>query len=743
MVFPDTRPRTDAYSILDSTFHLDNTELEHKNEDLQEIIKSLDKRKKPPVHVPESVDTLTSGLNNFSFKGPPQVPQSTIAVIHGVERQPGQPSQNIVTDNGETVRGNRGEGQLEVESQTASVPPSGQEGSNAGSQSTAQDENQLHHYLNYIVDDVNINNADPTVVPYQAVVPYQPGYETQIDEIRVAIETHELESQALNTRLPNFEKILESSSGLSDDYDDIDEDNKDEPEAPFDFKSGHEKIVGKYLSPLPQDGIDPMIGATRIPLTVHSTESPDTESTLQEETRLSPTSKSSESKTPNTDSSKLSDMDNRLPSGDDLFKSGPGDDLEILQGIQNLSVTPRISGPAVNTTESPVTGDERALFGNGSSRNKKIHDGETTQQPVFPPMCSPSRNVDLLYSALGVAADRHFYSPQPNTVQNPLHTTASDYGLSTMNRNSNANPFHPKPQGNIGNPTNRLIGTPTKNNVPKESEIPHYGLQYNNPPLTISETPVAAPNRSPQPQYPYSDSRQRKFVQPENPGTEGPPANFILGSQSGTSSSGSLSMSPVPQAQGTNNPHLQSGRETQLSTAVPHTHLGRTSEMLSSTQSFATSTPVSIPRKGKEEKDAMNEMLKSFKATLVEKNPRQGDQSSQAPSSSSSPHQPLRLHLNVSSSQQPAETVPHVQSAPTLQRTPSYPTDHHRLSGAPHSATPPRGTTQWPTEGPGSASASTSTRSQFEEQEQAFGKLKLSVVQILHQITSFSRIKYA
>lgn len=157
--------------------------------------------------------------------------------------------------------------------------------------------------------------------------------------------------------------------------------------------------------------------------------------------------------------------------------------------------------------------------------------------------------------------------------------------------------------------------------------------------------------------------------------------------------------------------------------------------MSSLANSFATSTPVSIPKKGKQEKDAMNEMLKSFKVTQVESNPRQVDQSSQPPSSGSSPLQQSRqtLRLDVTGPRQPTETVLHVQSAPTLQRTPSYPADHHRVSGVPHSATPPKGTTQWPTEGPGSASASTSTsRSQFEEQEQAFAELERDISQHSH-----------
>lgn len=106
---------------------------------------------------------------------------------------------------------------------------------------------------------------------------------------------------------------------------------------------------------------------------------------------------------------------------------------------------------------------------------------------------------------------------------------------------------------------------------------------------------------------------------------------------------------------------------------------------------------------------------------------------------STSPRLPRqRLHLDMNPKGPTVGPVHHVQSAPSLERRTSYPSDHHRVLHHPLSATAGRGGNRWPSSSPGSGSESTSAKSQFERQAEALEELQRELETSSHHSQSHS-----
>ena len=858
-LFYDTGPpqRNDAYSILDSTFHIDTTELEDKNSDLQEIIKHLEKNR------PHADGSFAGDINRM-VSGVPK-----ISVAKGLNRPP-VPSQrqNDVTV-GMAVMWPEGQEQLPSATATGLGGSQGnpnttgiQRSSEASSETS--DENPLRHYMNFIRDDV----LNTPALNQENVVPYHPEMEeVENNEPQFKDSLYDqLDNHALYARLPDFEKLMGSSSDPTGNDDDDDASGEDEPEAPFDFKKQFEEVKKKYLTPTEEKERNPLIPT--LPLVIESL------FTTSQETR--PTYSLTDSVTSNEgtnvsgmvsteihagDSQGIvnvfnagntelvenqhlgEDLDteqaeasvastvemipasegNRFPSGDELFKSGdelfksgPGD-VELVGAMDRMSIAANTS---VAATESEVVvatiltpslnspglrGDED-LFGPFSLKEDDANKLDV-QQPVFPPICSPSRNAETTLRQQVIGEARYHHQSlfagtteqkstwsSSNTNNNAKQTSALMQPPTLNHTRLNLQPvsYDTRGQYNMGLQMPSTAMQPKyqaspgqyqpMTNPPYQLPFPYSfaGQPTRNPPmdpfsLPVSQSSPSLPKRaSSNPDehktptnYPRNDARNPKNKlerrPSENPGVENPRSKFIVGSASSTSSSGEINPSPVFPPLNSGSPEFGVGvRDASLGSSVTSTQLKNTespqlstvglplqstampqasvsseapftlynrniSSANSAITSYNTSTPIITQRKGKQEKDAMNEMLKSYKSTH---GPIEEDQMvqltpPQQSTPSTSPRLPRqRLHLDMNPQGPTVGTVHHARSAPTLERRTSYPSDHHRVSRHPQSATPPRGGNRWPSSSPGSGSESTSAKSQFERQAEALGKYR-------------------
>ena len=461
-------------------------------------------------------------------------------------------------------------------------------------------------------------------------------------------------------------------------------------------------------------------------------------------------------------------------SGDELFKSGS----EMTQAMESLTL-------AVDKSSTPV-GEEKA----GTSDSHIVN----VNFPI-PPMCAPSRGDETILRAQ-TADVRITYPKNSNEPTAMIHRPfASTLDIRLQRWNTNTNAGFPADQSTFIaglSPVSRTLPSSTarqlsptaedisRNILKQESDLikvrPTYPSFYAKPSamdtLTGNFRQANPPNQSQQQNNPYSLQTERAsqgIIQNLSPYS-------VSSSSSGQGSSTPTMRSPArstrldyPSPDSSHSEHENLYRD--YSASEPHStatafHLGSESTSSSSgreesyklhghgltnrnsassdasvrqfevsddvTRSFQTSTPIRKPVKAKRQKDAMNEMLKSYKAQQGITSGHGSDvlnpiSDSPDPSAHSSPQEQRRpLHLDVSGNVAPSQRgsqVPHVQSAPVIGQ-PSFYGDHHRVSKVPKSATPPKEIKRWPSKSPSSASASASpsTRSQFDQQDLAFGE---------------------
>ena len=825
MYYTGPSQRNDAYSILDSTFHIDNTELEDKNSDLQEIIRHLE-RKRPHAEAPvtQDVNRIPSGVQRVSVEGlntpaaisqvPPQGPNDvTVGMVV------------LVPDDQDQLPG---ASMMRTSRPHRNFSTAGKQESSEASQEISE-EDRLHHYVNFMRDDIT-----PALNPDNIVAPYHPSLELENNDdplFRYSIYD-QLESHAFNDLLPNFPEIMGSSSGPTGN-DEEDDSAEDEPEAPFDFNKHIEEVKMKYLTPTEEKERNPLIptlplviesvittslgtGTTysltdsftsneganvsgTISTEIHASNSRDTENVYNTANSEHDSNQYLQGGSKHANASSVSNTDEmtvtegeQYPSGDDLFKSGPGD-LELVTAMERMSVTASATDAApetevVNTNvpapslTSPV-GDED-LFGSFSMKQDDAGKIDVLQ-PVFLPMCSPSRNSDMavrefvtqvsyqqqpLFSDTSepkgtwTSSNTNSNAQQASTPMQPPslnHTRftlqpAGQYNVglqmpsSTLQTNCQPGIGQPSPQPyhlpypysfaglptstSAGQPTSTFAGLPTKNPQIDPYRFPGSQSSPSLPPKAASNPDQSRHNTPTNfPRNPKNEPERAEKMHLKPAGMENP--KFSIGSS--TSSSGELNLSPsFPPLSSGESPQMSNVGLPLLSTMVSqeagkieatltthNTTHGPTSTILTSN---ATSTPLRTQRKGKQEKDAMNEMLKSYQSThgpIVEGQMVELTPPPQQSTPSTSPRlQRQNLHLNMNPQGPTVGPVPHVKSAPALERRISYPTDHHRVLPQPQSATPPKGGNRWPTSSPGSGSESASTKSQFERQAEALGK---------------------
>ena len=466
------------------------------------------------------------------------------------------------------------------------------------------------------------------------------------------------------------------------------------------------------------------------------------------------------------ESNVLTDLEEENISGDELFKSGS----EMTQAMESLTL-------AVNKSSTPV-GEEKA--GTSDPLNVNVN------FPI-PPMCAPSRGDETILRAqtadLRIAYPKNSNEPTA-MIHRPIASTL-DIRLPRWNTNTNAG--FPADQSTFIaglSPVSRTLPSSTARQLPptaedisrnilkQESDLtkvrPTYPSFYANPSamdtLTGNFRQANPPNQSQQQNYPYSFQTERTsqgIMQNLSPYS-------VSSSSSGQGSSTPTMRSPADSTRQENPSFDPSHSEyenlfrddsaSEHHSAATAFHLGSESssdreesykltnltnrnsassdasvrQFEDDTRSFRTSTPIRKPVKAKQQKDAMNEMLKSYKAQQGITSGHGSDvlnpiSDSPDPSAHSSPQEQRRpLHLDVSGNVAPTQRgsqVHHVQSAPVIGQPPLY-GDHHRVSKVPKSATPPKEIKRWPSKSPSSASASASpsTRSQFDQQDQAFGE---------------------
>ena len=623
-------------------------------------------------------------------------------------------------------------------------------------------ENPLHHYLDFIGDDTNITTIEQIVTPYQPAETAKPK-----EEIQETVTDQELESRALRTLLPDFDKLLESSSDSKADEEELsdDEDKDANMFRNFDLNEAIKVLEDKeYLSPSVNNNTAPIFAA--IPKTVDafiSTASeitpntsiidivPITDTILQQvdngvsqtagnsrNTTTTTTTEPSKTEAGHTILRELSEIEDEFISGDVLFESG----TDVIQEFEDLSLGSRTPGPQVSSAVNVP----------------------------FPLMSSQSRDVGSVIRPQ--TADIRISYPCPEFNRPHLSlldnsrpvTAAPDFSLPGMNRNINANPGLPPLQSASITSANQTLGSSIY-----QSQMPH-GVRPENPQSHASHmtllgvptgdfTQLLLPNQSPEQIHPYSvgteettpglpqySFRPNTSLSGQESGTPAPrstqestniinpsfqsqPSGLTYDPQSVTSSSsshGDSSLSPIVRSHDSTSQNLPVGTPNALSGRVS---TNPSPDPFPSTSSFQTSTPVWIPEKAKREKDARNEMLKSYQTAQAigcsQSNELPVSSSQLLPASSSPQRKPL--HLNVSSQGQSpqANPVPHVQSAPVISQPPLYIQDHHRVK-VPKSATPPKGIDRWPSKSRSSTSASASpspsAKSQFDQQDIAFGK---------------------
>ena len=446
---------------------------------------------------------------------------------------------------------------------------------------------------------------------------------------------------------------------------------------------------------------------------------------------------------------------------DDLFgpqfslKQDDGDKIDMQQPVfshvctpsRNAEIALRQAIGEVNYQQSQFTGVSEP----NSTRlaTKQNNNAQQTSGVMQPPSLNHTRfNLQAASYDIGGQFNSRLQMPstimQPNYQPGTFPTSPGQYPPMT-------NPPHQLgyPYSFAGQQTRYLPVDPYSLSESKSS--PSFPKKAANSPNDESKVSANLPRNDSRTLKNEPDRRTLK-----NPRIEMPNSKFTMGPPSSTSSSGSqgeLYPSPIfpPQNSGSPDPGLgigdgqlgspitqmqfkttaspQSSQATPIasvSSETSYTLYNRNNSATSpSLTSYNTSTPVKIPRKGKQAKDAMNEMLKSYQAThgpLEEVQIPELAPPQQSTPSTSPQLQRQRLHLNVNPQGPAVGPVLHVRSAPTLERRPSYPPDHHRVSHAPQSATPPKGNNRWPSDSPGSGSASTSARSQLEEQTRALGR---------------------
>ena len=463
-------------------------------------------------------------------------------------------------------------------------------------------------------------------------------------------------------------------------------------------------------------------------------------------------------------------------SGDELFKSGS----EMTQAMESLTLavdkpSTLVGEEKAGTSDShivnvnfpippmcaPSRGDETIL--RAQTADLRIAYPKNSNEPtamIHRPLAS---TLDIRLSRWNTNTNAGFPADQstfiaglspvsrtlPSSTARQLPPTAEDISRNILKQESDLTKVRPKYPSFYAKPSamDTLTGNLRQANPPNQSQQQNYpysfqtertsqGIIQNLSPYSVSSsssgqgssTPTMRSradstrlvNPSPDPSHSEHASlyRDNSVSEPHSTATA-----FRLGSESTSSSSGHEESYKL-QGHGK---HLTNQNSASSDASVRQFEVSD-----DDTRSFQTSTPIRKPVKAKQQKDAMNEMLKSYKAqqgiTLgrgsAVLNPISD---SPDPSAHLSPQEQRRpLHLDVSGNVAPTQRgsqVHHVQSAPVIGQPPLY-GDHHRVSKVPKSATPPKEIKRWPSKSPSSASASASpsTRSQFDQQDLAFGE---------------------